>query len=281
MYATVGGLSHGLVTPLAAFLAACLGGALGLRCLTRSLRATGPWRAGWLALSSAAIGAGIWVAHSLAMMGFTVAHTAVDYNPLISFAGLGVAIVMVGTGIFIIGYRGITGAALFTGGTIAGLGVASMHYLAMAGIRLNGRLEYNTLIVTASVLIAVVPVTVALWATGRSSGLLWRAGAGAAMGIAGVGMHYVGMAAVRVWVYSSTAAASGDSEVKTLALMLIGPVLFLLLLLVVVLVDPRLAAAARGRDPGAATARRRLPVLPAQRIGRTEPRARPRARQNR
>ncbi len=269
MYATVDGFGHGPITPLVAFVVACGGGALGLRCLTRSLRGTRPRRALWLALSSAAIGTGMWVMHTIAMTGFSVARATVSYDMLTCFASLGVAIGMVGTGIFIVSYRGITGTALFTGGTLTGLGIASLHYLAMAGIRLNGRLEYNTLVVTASVLIAVAAATCALWAAGRGKGMLWGVGASMSMGIAGVGMHYVGMAAVRVRLYGTTAASSGDSPVKALALMLIGPVVFLLLLTAVVLLDPRLVAAARAQRPQAAPARR-LTVLPAQRSTRTQ-----------
>lgn len=269
MHATVDGFGHGLVTPLAALLVACASGALGLRCLTRSRTATRSWRTAWLAGSSAALGTGIWVMHTIAMMGFTVAHATVGYDPLTSFASLGVAIVMVGTGIFMVGYRGSTGAALFTGGTIVGLGIASLHYLAMASIRLHGRLEYSTLVVTASVLVAVTAATVGLWAAQQRGGLLWGVAASLSMGIAGTGMHYVAMAAVRVRLYGPTAAASGESPVKALTVMLIGPVVFLLLLTAAVLAHPRLVAAAQVRNPQTTTAQR-LAALPTQRTTRTE-----------
>ena len=82
--------------------------------------------------------------HFVAMMGFTVDEAPIHYDGPITFASLAVAIVMVGIGVFIVGYRGATATALFTGGTITGLGIASMHYLGMAGMRLNGQLEYDT-----------------------------------------------------------------------------------------------------------------------------------------
>ena len=147
MQGTVDGFSYGLVTPVAAYLMACLGGALGLRCTTRSLRNRRSFKPGWLALGATAIGSGIWTMHFIAMMGFTVAEAPIGYDRPTTFASLAVAIVMVGIGIFIVGYRGATPMALVTGGTITGLGVASMHYLGMAGMRLQGRLEYDTLTV--------------------------------------------------------------------------------------------------------------------------------------
>ncbi|PBC64324.1 hypothetical protein BKI49_08210 [Streptomyces sp. Tue6028] len=238
MQGTVDGFTYGLVTPLVAYLMACLGGALGLRCTTRSMLVARSWRAGWLALGSAAIGSGIWTMHFIAMMGFSVGQTPVHYDRPTTYASLGVAIVMVGIGIFIVGYRGASGAALFTGGTITGLGVASMHYLGMAGMRLNGKLEYNTLTVSASVVIAVVAATAALWAAGQVRGFLWSVGASLVMGLAVTGMHYTGMAALSVHLHGTSSTPGGDSAAALLAPMMIGPLAFLCLAGVVVMFDP-------------------------------------------
>jgi NO-binding membrane sensor protein with MHYT domain len=238
MQGTVDGFSYGLVTPLVAYLMACLGGALGLRCTTRSMLVSHSWRPGWLALGSAAIGSGIWTMHFIAMMGFTVKETPVHYDKALTFASLGVAIVMVGIGIFIVGYKGATGTALFTGGTITGLGVASMHYLGMAGMRLNGQLEYNTFTVGVSVVIAVVAATAALWAAGQVRGFLWSVGASLVMGLAVTGMHYTGMAALTVHLHGTAETTAGESPATLLAPMMIGPLAFLCLAGVVVMFDP-------------------------------------------
>ncbi|WP_020120050.1 MHYT domain-containing protein [Streptomyces canus] len=238
MQGTVDGFSYGLVTPLVAYLMACLGGALGLRCTTRSMLVSRSWRPGWLALGSVAIGSGIWTMHFVAMMGFKVEQTPIHYDRSITFASLGVAIVMVGIGVFIVGYRGATGTALMTGGAVTGLGIASMHYLGMAGMRLNGQLEYNTVTVAISVVIAVVAATAALWAAGQVRGFLWTVGASLIMGLAVTGMHYTGMAALSVHLHSSSAPVAGDSPASLLAPMMIGPLAFLLLAGVVVMFDP-------------------------------------------
>jgi NO-binding membrane sensor protein with MHYT domain len=238
MQGTVDGFSYGLVTPLVAYLMACLGGALGLRCTTRSMLVSRSWRPGWLALGSAAIGSGIWTMHFVAMMGFTVEQAPVHYDRAITFASLGVAIVMVGIGVFIVGYRGATGTPLMTGGAVTGLGIASMHYLGMAGMRLNGQLEYNTVTVAISVVIAVVATTAALWAAGQVRGFMWSVGASLIMGLAVTGMHYTGMAALSVQVHHSSAPVAGESPASLLAPMMIGPLAFLLLAAVVVMFDP-------------------------------------------
>jgi NO-binding membrane sensor protein with MHYT domain len=238
MQGMVDGFRYGLVTPVVAYLMACLGGALGLRCTARSLVVKQSWRPGWLLLGSAAIGSGIWTMHFVAMMGFAVEGTPIHYDELTTYASLGVAIVMVGIGIFIVGYRGATGSPLFTGGTITGLGVASMHYLGMAGMRLNGKLEYNTVTVAVSVVIAMVAATAALWAAGQVRGFLWSVGASLVMGLAVSGMHYTGMAALSVHLHGTVAPASGDSPAALLWPMLVGPLAFLVLAAVVVMFDP-------------------------------------------
>jgi NO-binding membrane sensor protein with MHYT domain len=263
MEGTVDGFSYGLVTPVVAYLMACVGGALGLRCTTRSLHVEHTWRAGWLGLGAAAIGSGIWTMHFIAMMGFTVRGVPIHYDKATTFASLGVAIVMVGVGVFIVGHRGATGPALFTGGTLTGLGVASMHYLGMAGMRLHGTLRYDTVTVVASVVIAVVASTAALWAAVQVRGMRWSLAASLVMGLAVSGMHYMAMAGVTVHMDSSAGGTlTGDSAAGILAPMLIGPLCFLLLAGVVVMRDPMMVMGRPDwRDAREAAARVGTPAM--------------------
>ncbi|MET7342878.1 MHYT domain-containing protein [Streptomyces sp. NPDC005547] len=267
MQGTIDGFSYGAVTPAAAFLMACLGAALGLRCTTRSLRTERSFRAGWLALGATSIGSGIWTMHFIAMVGFSVDEVPIGYDKPVTFASLAVAIVMVGIGIFLVGYRGATRMALVTGGTITGLGVASMHYLGMAGMRLDGQFEYDTVTVTLSVVIAVVASTAALWAAVSIHGFLPSLGASVVMGVAVSGMHYTGMAALRVHLHPSAATAGqapGDSAGSLLVPMLLGPACFLLLAAVVVMFDPLVVMGTPDWDDPR-TARDRALGIPAQR----------------
>ncbi|MFJ4696168.1 MHYT domain-containing protein [Streptomyces sp. NPDC088766] len=249
MHGTADGFSYGLVTPLVAYFMACLGGALGLRCTTRAMRVAHSWRPGWLALGAAAIGSGIWTMHFVAMTGFTVAGAPIHYDKPMTYASLGVAVVMVGVGIFIVGYRGAAGTALFTGGTVTGLGIASMHYLGMAGMRFDGKFEYNTLTVGVSVAVAMAAATAALWAAGQVRGFLWSVGASLVMGLAVTGMHYTGMAALSVHLHTTGSPSAGDPPAGLLAPMLIGPLAFLCLAGVVVLFDPLMMTGRPDRSP--------------------------------
>ncbi|MDQ0983850.1 MHYT domain-containing protein [Streptomyces sp. V2I9] len=259
MQGTVDGFTYGLVTPVAAFLMAALGAALGLRCTTRSLRTTRGRRAGWLALGSLSIGSGVWTMHFVAMTGFTVRETPISYDKPLTFAGLAVAVVMIGIGIFIVGYRGATRMALITGGTITGLGIASMHYLGMAGMRMDARFAYDTPLVALSVLIAGCAATGALWAAVTLRGALSGLGASILMAVAVTGMHYTGMAALDVHLHLPPTLPSdladvlpGDRPAEIIGPMLVGPGCFLLLAAVVLLFDPgAVTGEPAGRDPRA------------------------------
>ena len=268
MQGTIDGFSYGMVTPAAAFLMACLGAALGLRCTTRSLRTERSFKAGWLALGATSIGSGIWTMHFIAMTGFSVDEVPIGYDVPITFASLAVAIVMVGIGIFIVGYQGTTWMAMVTGGTITGLGVATMHYLGMAGMRLRGQFEYDTFTVALSVVIAVVAATVALWAAVSIRGFLPSLGASVVMGVAVSGMHYTGMAALSVHLHPAVTGNAADSPTAPLIPLLIGPGCFLLLAAVVVMFDPLMVMGDPDRtDPAGHGAHRidRAPGIPVQR----------------
>ncbi|MFF5568674.1 MHYT domain-containing protein [Streptomyces sp. NPDC012623] len=261
MQGTIDGFSYGLVTPVAAFLMACLGAALGLRCTARSLRARSSWKPGGLALGAASVGSGIWTMHFIAMTGFSVAEAPIGYDAPTTFASLAVGIVMVGIGIFIVGYRGSTRMALVTGGIITGLGIATMHYLGMAGVRVNGRVDYDIPTVTLSVLIAVAAATAGLWVVVSYGG--FRAGlvASLVMGLAATGMHYTGMAAVHVHLAETGGAPGGAPATELLIPMLIGPAVFLLLAGVAVLFDPFLVTG-RNRTRGPDREERPAPAVP-------------------
>ncbi|MEU5594490.1 MHYT domain-containing protein [Streptomyces sp. NPDC020298] len=238
MTATVSNFYYGAATPVAAYLMACLGAALGLRCTTRSLRRP-LRRAGWLALGAVSIGCGIWTMHFIAMIGFSVQGALVDYDPARTLLSLAVAIAFVAVGVFLVGYRGGTPANLAVAGTVTGLGVAAMHYLGMAAIHTNGTLHFDTVTVALSVVIAVAAATAALWAA-VSIHTLWSSlGSSLVMGVAVTGMHYTGMAAVSVHLTGHAASAQSSTHLLSfLLVMLAGPLVVLLVAATIVMFDP-------------------------------------------
>ncbi|MFF4120018.1 MHYT domain-containing protein [Streptomyces sp. NPDC001714] len=279
MHGTTDGFHYGAVTPVAAYLMACLGGALGLRCIVRSLYHHGEsWRPGWLALGAATIGCGIWTMHFIAMIGFHVQEATIRYDVGLTLLSLAVAILVVGIGVFAVGYRGASAGTLWTAGVITGLGVAAMHYLGMAALRLDGTIHYDRTTVGLSVLIAIAAATAALWAAVSVRGFTASLGASLVMGLAVSGMHYTAMAAVSVDVHPASATSwSSASPTSLLLPMLLGPAVFLLLAGVVVMFDPLLVLgegdwnrqAAEQKDPPPTSPRTARSRPPGRRAGRT------------
>ena len=196
---TVHNFSDGLVNPLLGYLISCLGAFLGLRCVTRGTYYQGLARARWLAIAATAIGAtGIWAMHFIAMLGFSIPGQQISYNVPVTIASMLIAIAVVGVGLFIVGLGDGGPPRLLAGGLIVGIGVATMHYLGMAAMVMPDSMSYSPPLFILSVVIAVVAGTAALWIGTWVRGIGATVGASLVMGAAVSGMHYTGMAAMRV-----------------------------------------------------------------------------------
>ncbi|MEV7196519.1 MHYT domain-containing protein [Streptomyces sp. NPDC093510] len=214
--------SFGWLTPVLSYAMACIGAALGLRCTVRALGASGRSRRNWLITAASALGTGIWTMHFVAMLGFGVTGTEIHYNVPLTLLSLLVAMAVVGAGVFAVGYGRDRGRALALGGLTTGLGVASMHYLGMAALRLHGDVRYDLVLVGLSVVIAVVAATAALWAGLNIKSPLAVAVASLVMGGAVTSMHYTGMLAVSVRVAPSEAALSGATTMQFIFPLAVG-----------------------------------------------------------
>ncbi|MDT0388836.1 MULTISPECIES: MHYT domain-containing protein [Streptomyces] len=221
----MGHLDHaalGWLTPALSYAMACTGAALGLRCTVRALAATGRSRRNWLLTAASAIGTGIWTMHFVAMLGFSVTGTDIRYDVPLTLLSLFVAMVVVCAGVFAVGYGRDRGRALFAGGLTTGLGVASMHYLGMAAVRLHGDVSYDPALVMLSVLIAVVAATAALWAALNIKSPVAVTLASLIMGAAVSSMHYTGMLAVSVRVTPSAEALPGVAAMQFIFPLAVG-----------------------------------------------------------
>jgi NO-binding membrane sensor protein with MHYT domain len=235
---TVHNFSYGLVNPALGYLVSCLGAFLGLRCLTRARAHAGRGRAGWLSVAAIAVGAcGIWAMHFIAMLGFTIPGQQILYNVPLTLASMVLAVVVVGAGLFIVGYGDGSWPRLVAAGALVGLGVASMHYLGMAAMSMTDNMTYAPVLFVLSVVIAVVAGTAALWIGTWVRGLAATFGASLVMGVAVSGMHYTGMAAMKVTMGKPGMPAmnvSGSSASSLLLPLILGISVVTLLLTLVV-----------------------------------------------
>ena len=125
----INNFANGALNPTLSYVVSCVGCFLGLRCTTRARAYQGAARARWLTLAALSIGTtGIWVMHFIAMLGFAIPGETIRYNVPFTILSMVIAVIVVGIGVFIVGFSRRAGnGPLVLGGTILGLGVASMR----------------------------------------------------------------------------------------------------------------------------------------------------------
>ena len=220
---TVQDFSAGWISPVLAYGMSVLGCALGLSGMSRSRATEGRARMGWIAVGAVAIGGtGIWVMHFIAILGLAVPGQEVTYALAPTLLSMLLAIVVVGAGLCAAVYGKGRTPALVIGGVFTGLGVASMHYLGMSAIRVDGTISYRPVLVLLSIVIAIVASIVALWFAVNVRGLGATLGAAMVMGVAVTGMHYVGMAAMLLYPTTGTAPAAGLTGTQLLMPLIAG-----------------------------------------------------------
>ncbi|MFD4191442.1 MHYT domain-containing protein [Amycolatopsis thermoflava] len=195
-----------------AYLTSVAGCALGLACTLQARTAISQRaRVAWLALAAVSIGGvGIWVMHFIAMLGFATPGLPVRYDIPRTILSAVLAVLSVFAGLLVFGVRErFRWWRLLAAGLITGLAVNLMHYTGMWAVQIKGTIGYQGGLVALSIVIAVVAATAALWFTAALDKLQWRLLAGLVMGAAVTGMHYTGMAAVRVQVDVSAPDPSG------------------------------------------------------------------------
>jgi len=188
--------------------------ALGDRLGTTHSRAG---RALWLAGGAVAMGAGVWIMHFIGMLAFEL-PVEMRYEVPTTLASMLPAIVAAAATLYVITGAPARHARILTGGTLLGAGIGVMHYSGMAAMRFAGDMRYDPLLVTASVLIAVLLAVSALairvsLARAVPGGFLAAASrplAALVMGTAISGMHYTAMAAVYFFPGASHLAAEGE-----------------------------------------------------------------------
>ncbi|MEU2075330.1 MHYT domain-containing protein [Streptomyces sp. NPDC013489] len=261
----MGHLDHatfGWLTPALSYAMACVGAALGLRCTVRALDATGRSRRNWLLTAASAIGTGIWTMHFVAMLGFGVTGTDIRYDVPLTILSLVVAMAVVGVGVFAVGYGRDRVRSLLIGGLTTGVGVASMHYMGMAALRLHGEVRFDPLLVALSVVIAVVAATAALWAALNIHAPAAVAVASLVMGAAVSSMHYTGMLAVGVDVAPSTAALPGATVMQFIFPLAVGLGSYLFITSAFVALSPTAKERAAYASAGRLTDERAVDVAP-------------------
>lgn len=151
--------------------------------------------AGWTLFAAFALGGGIWSMHFIAMLGMELPVVTVLFDTPKTIGSMGLAVVFTWAGLAIVRSLGSSFIMLLAGGLCMGLGIAGMHYMGMAAMRMPVEIVYDPVLFVASFAIAILASMAALWLCFNLESLSWRLGSACLMTFAAVGMHYCGMAA--------------------------------------------------------------------------------------
>src|ERR1700680_3622347 len=127
----------------------------------RVTAARGRIRLAWLSGGAIAMGLGIWAMHFKGMLALRL-PVPVEYNWPIVLASLLVAILASGVALYVASARKIGVVAALTGSIFMATGIAGMHYIGIAAMRLPAISRYSPLLVTCSILLAVLFSLIAL-----------------------------------------------------------------------------------------------------------------------
>jgi|GEM_PF-3043178 len=259
-------IHHDTTLVVLSFLLAYFASLTALDMGTRLRKSQGKVRRLWLTGSAVVLGGGIWSMHFVAMLAMN-AGVPLGYAPGLTIFSLILAIAIVALGFHVVTVREkpSIGRQLMAG-AIVGAGVSVMHYSGMAAVVLPGWLQYDPKLVAASVVIAVVAATAALWLTLNLRNWWQRAVAAGVMAVAVCGMHYTAMAATQICTNpGAKAGAAPISDLFLAAGVCAGVFLILCLAMVCVFVDRRFELMAEREAESLRAANQRLVAEVAER----------------
>jgi NO-binding membrane sensor protein with MHYT domain len=147
----------------------------------------------WIVVAAVALGGGgVWSMHFIAMLAFKL-PIAVSYDITLTVISLVAAVVVVGIGLFVVTGSDLSMVRLCAAGLFVGVGVCAMHYTGMAAMRMAAVLEYDPLIFTLSIVVAIVVATVGLLLMVTMRKGLHRVISSFVIAFAVCSMHYTAM----------------------------------------------------------------------------------------
>ncbi len=193
--------SVGLV--LFSIVVATLGAYVAVEIAQRVRADHGRRRILWTCGGALSLGLGIWSMHFVGMLALQL-PVLIWYDALFIFLSAVAAVVGCAIAFIIFNRATVSRWLLVLASIFMGLAIAGMHYIGMAGMRMNAYVSYDPLIVAASLGVAILFSFAALALT-RSlidtpvmpRAWLKKAGASLLLGFAVAGMHYTGMAAAQ------------------------------------------------------------------------------------
>src|SRR5690349_17421923 len=154
----------------------------------------------WLVAGALSLGSGIWSMHFIGMLAYQL-PIPMSYDLTLTLLSLALPVLTSGFGLYMVSRHTMKPFALVSGGMLIGVGIAAMHYMGMAAMKMQPPIHYRIPWVALSIFIAVSASVASLWSAFRLrmetilSAFWKKAGSALVLGAAIAGMHYAGMVA--------------------------------------------------------------------------------------
>jgi diguanylate cyclase (GGDEF)-like protein/PAS domain S-box-containing protein len=193
-------------------------------------------RAIWLAGGAIAMGLGIWAMHYMGMLALNLPVPVLYDYPTVVLSLLA-AIGSSAVALFTVSRERMSAPHLMAGGLVMGGGIAAMHYIGMAAMRLPAMMSYRWDRVALSVILAVgvslVALTLSFRVRQEQRTSVRKVVSAIVMGSAIPLMHYTGMWAVRFDESSAHFDISHATQISLLGTVVISSTSFFVLSLVI------------------------------------------------
>ena len=174
----------------------------------------------WLGIAGTVTGCGVWATHFIAMLAYTPGFP-ISYDVPATLLSLVVAAFMTTTGFAVVrfGRRRWSSAA---GGAMVGIGIAGMHYMGMASLRIPAEIVWLPDLVMASILVGVVFAATSMMVVNRNETFLTSACAAVLLTVAITAHHFVAMGAIALVPGAASGLREGLLSPVTLAVAVAG-----------------------------------------------------------
>ncbi|WP_158787941.1 MHYT domain-containing protein [Granulicella sp. L46] len=186
----------------------------------RVTASNGPVRRGWLIGGAIAMGSGIWCMHYTGMLAFQLPIPVRYHLPIVALSLLAAVLASL-VALSVVSRRRMGWRDLLFGSVTMGAGIAAMHYIGMAAMRMEAMPVYHFEMLIASIIVAMLIASVGLtllfrmrrWNHGKWPKLLVALILGLSIPV----MHYMGMAAVSFRMTAEPIDYSYSIDISNLA----------------------------------------------------------------
>lgn len=176
-------------------------------------------RLSWLAWGALSIGGvGLWLPKVIALVGLEIEGTAIRYDMMLIVFSLLVAVATGFAALYVVSplpnrhrapTRSVEFGRLAIGGAILAIGTTVAHLLIVSGVRIQGEVDFDIVMIAASAVVNLLAVVLILWTAQAVDARVVRLGCAFAAGCALVAAHYIGVYGIEPSIDPDVAPPSG------------------------------------------------------------------------